>query len=128
TARAPRAGRQKGAGVAIAATTPAGARRAPGCCPGRKPSAASSPKRSCAAAKKRAAREKMDTEDHEGLLELTLWQDNMRQAWRTVKANDGAAGVDGKDIAQTAQHLRRHWPKIAQQLRRGRYRPGAIRQ
>lgn len=70
----------------------------------------------------------MDTEDHEGLLELTLWQDNMRQAWRTVKANDGAAGVDGKDIAQTAQHLRRHWPKIAQQLRRGRYRPGAIRQ
>lgn len=70
----------------------------------------------------------MDREDHEALLELTLWQDNMRQAWRTVKANDGAAGVDGKDIAQTAQHLRRHWPKIAQQLRRGQYRPGAIRQ
>lgn len=70
----------------------------------------------------------MDTEDHEGLLELMLWADNMHQAWRVVKANDGAAGVDGKDIAQTRQHLQRHWPTIARQLRRGKYRPGAIRE
>jgi RNA-directed DNA polymerase len=70
----------------------------------------------------------MDTEDHEGLLELMLWSDNMRQAWRVVKANDGAAGADGKDIAQTAQHLKQHWPKIARQIRRGQYRPGPIRE
>lgn len=70
----------------------------------------------------------MDTEDHEGLLELMLWSDNMRQAWRVVKANDGAAGADGKDIAQTAQHLKQHWPTIARQIRRGQYRPGPIRQ
>lgn len=69
-----------------------------------------------------------DTEDHEGLMELVLWSDNMRQAWRVVKANDGAAGVDGKDIAQTALHLKRHWPTIARQLRRGKYRPGPIRE
>jgi len=71
---------------------------------------------------------KMDTQDHEGLLEQMLWADNMRQAWRVVKANDGAAGVDGKDIAQTRQHLKRHWPTIAGQLRGGKYRPGAIRE
>jgi RNA-directed DNA polymerase len=70
----------------------------------------------------------MDTEDHEGLLELTLWADNMHQAWRVVKANDGAAGADGKDIAQTAQHLKQHWPTIARQIRRGQYRPGPIRE
>jgi RNA-directed DNA polymerase len=70
----------------------------------------------------------MDTEDHEGLLELTLWSDNMHQAWRVVKANDGAAGADGKDIAQTAQHLKQHWPTIARQIRRGQYRPGPIRE
>lgn len=70
----------------------------------------------------------MDTEDHEGLLELMLWGDNMRQAWRVVKANDGAAGADGKDIAQTAQHLRQHWATIARQIRRGQYRPGPIRE
>jgi RNA-directed DNA polymerase len=84
--------------------------------------------RSRAAAKTRAAREKMDTEDHEGLLELMLWADNLHQAWRAVKANDGAAGVDGKDIAQTRQHLKQHWPGIARQIRRGSYRPGAIRE
>lgn len=70
----------------------------------------------------------MDTEDHEGLLELMLWPDNMREAWRSVRANDGAAGVDGKDIAQTALHLKQHWPRIALQIRRGQYRPGAIRE
>jgi RNA-directed DNA polymerase len=70
----------------------------------------------------------MDTEDHEGLLEQTLWADNMHQAWRVVKANNGAAGVDGKDIAQTRQHLKQHWPAIAAQIRRGKYRPGAIRE
>ena len=70
----------------------------------------------------------MDTEDHEGLIELALWADNMHQAWRVVKANDGAAGVDGKDIAQTREHLKRHWPTIARQIRRGKYRPGAIRE
>lgn len=68
------------------------------------------------------------TEDHEALLELTLWSDNMRQAWRVVKANDGAAGPDGKDIAATALHLKQHWPRIAEQIRRGRYRPGPIRE
>ena len=41
-----------------------------------------------AAARTRAAREMMDTEDHEGLLELMLWGDNMSQALRVVKAND----------------------------------------
>lgn len=69
-----------------------------------------------------------DTEDHDGLLELTLWADNMRQAWRAVKANDGAAGPDGKDIAQTALHLKQHWPRVAEQIRRGLYRPGPIRE
>jgi len=68
------------------------------------------------------------TEDHEGLIELMLWADNMHQAWRVVKVNDGAAGADGKDIAQTREHLKRHWPTIARQIRRGKYRPGAIRE
>jgi RNA-directed DNA polymerase len=70
----------------------------------------------------------MDTEDHEGLLELMLWPDNMHQAWRVVKANDGAAGVDGKDIEQTRRHLQQHWATIARQIRCGQYRPGAIRE
>jgi retron-type reverse transcriptase len=43
-----------------------------------------------------------------------------------VKANKGAAGVDGLDIAQTIEHLRTHWPQIRQQLLQGNYRPSPV--
>jgi len=39
-----------------------------------------------------------------GLLEAALTKQNLQQAWQRVKANKGAAGVDGLDIEQTAAH------------------------
>ena len=51
----------------------------------------------------------------------------MQRAWKRVKANKGAAGVDGLDIAQTGQHLKRAWPTIRQQLMEGTYRPKPVR-
>ena len=51
----------------------------------------------------------------------------MQRAWKRVKANKGAAGVDGLDIAQTGQHLRHAWPAIKQQLMDGSYRPAPVR-
>ena len=35
-----------------------------------------------------------------GLLMQALARENMQRAWKRVKANKGAAGVDGMDIAQ----------------------------
>lgn len=51
----------------------------------------------------------------------------MQRAWKRVKANKGAAGVDGLDIAQTGQHLKHAWPTIRQQLMAGTYRPMPVR-
>jgi RNA-directed DNA polymerase len=51
----------------------------------------------------------------------------MQRAWKRVKANKGAAGVDGLDIAQTGQYLRHAWPTIKQQLTEGSYRPMPVR-
>ena len=51
----------------------------------------------------------------------------MQRAWKRVKANKGAAGVDGLDIAQTGQHLKHAWPTIRQQLMEGTYRPMPVR-
>lgn len=51
----------------------------------------------------------------------------MRRAWKRVKANKGAAGVDGLEIAQTGQHLKHAWPTIRQQLIEGTYRPQPVR-
>lgn len=51
----------------------------------------------------------------------------MQRAWKRVKANKGAAGVDGLDIAQTGQQLKHAWPTIKQQLMEGTYRPMPVR-
>ena len=41
----------------------------------------------------------------QGLLAQVLARENMQRAWKRVKANKGAAGVDGMDIAQIQQAL-----------------------
>jgi RNA-directed DNA polymerase len=61
------------------------------------------------------------------LLLQTLTRENLQQAWKRVKANKGAAGVDGLDIEQSAQMMRTRWPTIRQQLLQGTYRPSPVR-
>jgi len=62
------------------------------------------------------------------LLEQAFARENMQRALKRVKANKGSAGVDGLDIAQTAeQHLRWVWPELRQQLLSGSYQPQPVR-
>jgi RNA-directed DNA polymerase len=60
-------------------------------------------------------------------METVLAKENMRAAWAAVKANAGAAGVDGKGIAESEAHLSTHWPTIREKLLRGAYQPAAVR-
>ena len=46
------------------------------------------------------------------LLEAALTRENLQAAWKRVKANKGAAGVDGLDIEQTALMLQTTWPQV----------------
>jgi len=62
-----------------------------------------------------------------GLLEAALTRQNLQAAWKRVKANKGAAGVDGLDIEQTAHVLQTSWPDIRQALLAGSYRPSPVR-
>jgi RNA-directed DNA polymerase len=62
-----------------------------------------------------------------GLLEAALTRENLQAAWKRVKANKGAAGVDGLDIELTAQVVRTHWSQIRQELLAGTYRPSPVR-
>jgi RNA-directed DNA polymerase len=62
-----------------------------------------------------------------GLLEAALTRQNLQTAWKRVKANKGAAGVDGLDIEQTARLLQTSWPDICQALLAGSYRPSPVR-
>ena len=51
----------------------------------------------------------------------------LRAAFAGVKANRGAAGVDHQTIAMFEATLERNLERLSEQLRRGRYRPQAIR-
>ena len=62
-----------------------------------------------------------------GLLGDALSRQNLKAAWAKVKANKGAAGVDGQGIEATEHQLRTSWPDIRAQLLQGRYRPSAVR-
>ena len=61
------------------------------------------------------------------LLHAALTRENLLQAFKRVRANKGAAGVDGLDIDQTARYLVTAWPAIREQLLAGTYRPSPVR-
>ena len=63
----------------------------------------------------------------QGLLYRALARGNMQRAWKRVKANKGAAGVDGLSIEQTAERLLTEWAGIRAQLLSGLYRPSPVR-
>jgi|TARA_A100001518_G_C1212500_1_gene55083 RNA-directed DNA polymerase len=63
----------------------------------------------------------------QGLLYRALARGNLQRAWKRVKANKGAAGVDGLSIEQTAERLLTEWAGIRAQLLSGLYRPGPVR-
>lgn len=62
-----------------------------------------------------------------GLLQAALTRENLQLAFKRVRANKGAAGVDGLGIAETAEHLKTVWPAIRAQLLAGTYRPSPVR-
>jgi RNA-directed DNA polymerase len=64
---------------------------------------------------------------HAALLHAAFTRENLQQAFKRVRANKGAAGVDGLDIDQTAAYLVTAWPAIREQLLSGTYRPRAVR-
>lgn len=60
-------------------------------------------------------------------LDAILSEENLKTAWLAVKANQGAPGVDGRDIEETEEHLRKYWDAIKRKLLAGQYQPGAVR-
>ena len=57
------------------------------------------------------------------LLERILSRENMLRAWKRVKANKGASGVDGISIAEFPGLIRDRWEDIRKSLLEGSYQP-----
>ena len=62
-----------------------------------------------------------------GLLEQRLDPENLRPALARVKANKGAAGVDGRPVSALDQYLDEHGTGIRERLLAGTYRPAPVR-
>lgn len=69
--------------------------------------------------------EPLDPNEH--LLESILSRENMRKAWKRVKANKGAAGVDGMSVDRFLAFARENWAKIRESLLAGTYQPLPVR-
>ena len=60
-------------------------------------------------------------------MEKILDRDNLNRAFKRVKANKGAPGVDGMTIDETYQWLREHSHELTDRIQRGRYTPKPVR-
>jgi RNA-directed DNA polymerase len=61
------------------------------------------------------------------MLERILSRDNLLRAWQRVRANKGAAGVDGITVDDFPAYLREHWSEIKRKLLDGTYRPSPVK-
>jgi RNA-directed DNA polymerase len=64
---------------------------------------------------------------HEELMEQVVTQENATAAWRAVKRNGGAPGMDGMTTQQLRDHVRAHWETIRAKLLAGTYVPSPVR-
>jgi len=64
---------------------------------------------------------------HDNLMERVLDSENMRRAWKRVKANKGAPGIDGIRVEDFAEVACSSWLDIRQALCDGSYRPQPVR-
>jgi RNA-directed DNA polymerase len=67
------------------------------------------------------------SDPNERLLERILSKKNLEKAWKRVKANHGAPGVDGITIEQFPDHTRSLWAGIRETLFAGTYQPLPVR-
>src|ERR1700689_3462529 len=54
-------------------------------------------------------------------------RENLKEALRRGKTNQGSAGVDGMTVGGISDYLKRHWPAIREQLLSGTYQPMPVR-
>ena len=63
----------------------------------------------------------------ETLLEQILDVENMNRAYRKVKANKGAPGIDGMDVKALHSYLMENGGQLKQSILDGKYRPNPVR-
>ena len=61
------------------------------------------------------------------LLERILSRDNLNNAYKRVKANKGAPGVDGMTVEEALPWLKEHGKELTDSIRSGKFKPDPVR-
>jgi RNA-directed DNA polymerase len=64
---------------------------------------------------------------NEHLMDRVLDPENLKEAWRRVKSNGGAPGVDGMPLEEFPAFVKAHWPTVRDRLKAGGYVPLPVR-
>lgn len=63
----------------------------------------------------------------ENLLEQILDRENLNSAYKRVKSNKGASGIDGVGVDELLQYLKDNGAQLRQMILEGKYRPKPVR-
>jgi group II intron reverse transcriptase/maturase len=63
----------------------------------------------------------------DNLLDLILRKDNLNNAYKRVKSNKGAGGIDGMQVDGLLPYLRENQEILIQEIRNGRFKPNPVR-
>ena len=63
----------------------------------------------------------------DNLMEQILHNDNLNKAYKKVKSNKGAGGIDGMSVEELLGYLRNNQEQLIQKLKDGKYKPNPVR-
>lgn len=66
-------------------------------------------------------------QDGADLLERILSRENLNRAYKRVRANKGAPGIDGMTVEEALPWLREHREELLETIRQGEYKPQPVR-
>ena len=71
--------------------------------------------------------QEVEEKDGADLLERILARDNLNRAYKRVKSNEGAPGIDGMSVEDALPWLREHREELLESIRSGKYKPQPVR-
>ena len=74
-----------------------------------------------------AGRPEVREQDGADLLEEILDRNNMNRAYKRVRANKGAPGIDGMTVEDALLWLREHREELLESIRKGTFKPQPVR-
>ena len=63
----------------------------------------------------------------DNLLEEILYRDNMNKAFKRVKSNKGAGGIDGMGVEELLPYLKENGADLIRQIKEGKFKPNPVR-